>query len=765
MQASKSVTAKLLATENITVVQDNVPTAMFDVKNRVLTLPLWADVESYTEDHLIGHEVGHALYTPLEGWHDAVCDRGANFKSFLNVVEDARIEKLVQRKYAGLRTIFIKSYRKLLADGFFGGDIEAINSMGFIDRINTYFKCGASAGIEFSDVETPWLARIEKLETWEETVALTEELFEFCKQQKEEEDAKQEAQRQEDAESEEEEGNSEDDDFGWGEGDDDDWGDDDESSDAESTSGAGEDDGEGNDGDAASASADEEGDDAQSEEESDEVGGAGAGRSSTFNGQEPRSVTDESLREHVNAMSDTSREVTNFTIKKVKYSDHIITYKEILQEVRGEKSLHNLDGYALDHWRENAAKVADQVLNHHGAALFNEWQSVNKKAVNHMVKEFEMKKQASEFARASTAKTGVIDTIKMNNYKLTDDIFKKVTILPEGKNHGFIMYLDMSGSMCDYIYETVEQLLLLTSFARQIGVPFRVYGFSDRFGSGGWANMQDQPANEYQIGEEFRLLELFTNEMSKNEFTTMAKGLLCHYMQYSSRRWELINLCKTGAFSGRFYSHMRSFDLGGTPLDSAIFAGMQLAIDFRTKYRVDILNTFFLTDGASHPMDVNGNRWYYVDGMRAHTTVTCPITNTTYKSRMLGDRKTNITELLMEMYKNATGSNMIGYFICKQTRREITHNARWSTGRTFNWDAQEDLWKQARTEGYVKLNVVGYDEFFIIGDKSLKIEDNKLDDVTAGEVSKAKLRGMFKKAQVGGKKSRAMLNDIVDRVA
>ena len=85
-QAAKSVTAKLLATENITVVQDNVRTAMFDVKNRVLTLPMWADVAPYTEDHLIGHEVGHALYTPLEGWHDAVCSKGAGYKSFLNVV-------------------------------------------------------------------------------------------------------------------------------------------------------------------------------------------------------------------------------------------------------------------------------------------------------------------------------------------------------------------------------------------------------------------------------------------------------------------------------------------------------------------------------------------------------------------------------------------------------------------------------------------------------------------------------------------------------
>ena len=117
----RSQIARLLATENITVVQGNVSTASFNVKTRVLTLPMWKDLTTDTEDHLVGHEVGHALYTPEDGWHDAVCDasRGPSFKSYLNVVEDARIEKLVQRKYPGLKKSFIKSYRVMLADWFF----------------------------------------------------------------------------------------------------------------------------------------------------------------------------------------------------------------------------------------------------------------------------------------------------------------------------------------------------------------------------------------------------------------------------------------------------------------------------------------------------------------------------------------------------------------------------------------------------------------------------------------------------------------------
>ena len=181
--SDKSLIAKLLAAENITVVQGNVKTASFDVKNRVLTIPLWVtNIESYVEEHMTGHECGHALFTPLDGWHDAVCSKGMSYKSFLNVVEDARIEKLIQRKYPGFRPVFIKSYRKLFADGFFGSNIEEINRGSLIDRINTYFKCGVSYGIVFDESEQHWLQEISELETWEEVEELTDRLYGSAKE-------------------------------------------------------------------------------------------------------------------------------------------------------------------------------------------------------------------------------------------------------------------------------------------------------------------------------------------------------------------------------------------------------------------------------------------------------------------------------------------------------------------------------------------------------------------------------------------------------
>jgi hypothetical protein len=108
----KSQLAKLMANENITIQHQKIQTAKFDPKNRILYLPIWKDMSGCMYDLLGGHEVGHALYTPAEGWHDVAVDttKGRNYKSFLNVVEDARIEKKVIRKYPGLKTSFRKAY-------------------------------------------------------------------------------------------------------------------------------------------------------------------------------------------------------------------------------------------------------------------------------------------------------------------------------------------------------------------------------------------------------------------------------------------------------------------------------------------------------------------------------------------------------------------------------------------------------------------------------------------------------------------------------
>ena len=116
----KSVLAKLLAQENLTVEHKKVPTAYFDPKNRILCLPIWKDMSADVYDLLVGHEVGHAWETPPEGWHSAIEEKGKAFKSFLNVVEDARIEKLIKSRYPGLKAPMYRGYKELFDQDFIG---------------------------------------------------------------------------------------------------------------------------------------------------------------------------------------------------------------------------------------------------------------------------------------------------------------------------------------------------------------------------------------------------------------------------------------------------------------------------------------------------------------------------------------------------------------------------------------------------------------------------------------------------------------------
>ena len=134
----KSQLAKLLATEDIIVENKNVETAQFDVHNRVLTLPRWSFASNVVYDLLVGHEVGHALFTPDEEWYET-CDVP---QSIVNVVEDARIAKLMKTTYPGMSKTFYNGYGELNDEDFFELEDVDINNLNLADRINLYFKLG-----------------------------------------------------------------------------------------------------------------------------------------------------------------------------------------------------------------------------------------------------------------------------------------------------------------------------------------------------------------------------------------------------------------------------------------------------------------------------------------------------------------------------------------------------------------------------------------------------------------------------------------------
>ncbi len=63
---------------------------------------------------------------------------------------------------------------------------------------------------------------------------------------------------------------------------------------------------------------------------------------------------------------------------------------------------------------------------------YRKFRKQSQKEVNYMVKEFECRKSADAYARASTAKTGVLNTGMLHTYKYNEDLFKRVTVIPDG---------------------------------------------------------------------------------------------------------------------------------------------------------------------------------------------------------------------------------------------------------------------------------------------------------------------------------------------
>lgn len=709
----KDILAKLLATENLSVVHENVETASFNVKDRVLSLPTWNDMQDFTYDHLVGHEVGHALYTPVEGLHDAVTEHGAGFKSFLNVIEDARIEKLIQRKYPGLRRGFVKSYRKMLAEGFFGGDLDQINDMKLIDRINTYFKCGVSAGVRISADETKWIREIEAIETWEQVVDVASRLYAKAKEEQEQEQKqKQEMQMSEDEE--------------------------DDSSIPEYD-----------------PYEDDEGEDEFSEDEFDMPATQDEQVDESL---EPVSTTDEALRNSIHREHSSSVSTENYVVPNIDAKQFTIDYKTLLEETND-----------LTHIVDDRVRYIKNVgdFEEEAKSLYTKFMANNKKTINYLVKEFEMKKSAANYTRATVSKTGMIDPVKMNSYRYNDDIFRKVTVVPDGKSHGMIMYLDWSGSMHADLYNTVEQTLNLVYFCRQVNIPFRVYAFTNGFQL---ADEHDNEVYEKRFQrrknaiasisdntiypeEDFRLLEFFSNKMNKLQMSRMSKVLLflAKYIAYAKRPYVLY----------------------GTPLDTSIALAGSVFRDFKRANPVDIVNTIFLTDGDSHAPHVKKTYDNFKEnhGYMEYLDRFLPYRSSPDEFRvMLHDEVTKrqyrisrdtVTKQLLAMYKDQTGSTVIGYRIMPASKHQFFRSLA-RHNRTH--DAINEYYEIFKKENYVNVRGEGYDKFFTLkGGKHLETSNNSFEvseDAKKGEISRA-FRSANKKRLV----SRSLLNEFVAEVA
>ena len=554
-QEIKGNLARLLATENLIVEHRKVPTASFDVERRVLTLPNWDRASSVVYDMLVGHEVGHALFTPNEDWTaEHKCP-----KDFINVIEDARIEKLMKRKYPGLRKSFAGGYKELNDKDFFGIEGEDFDTFSLIDRINLHFKIGASAMIPFSIEEQVFVARTDVAETFEEVCEIAVDVYNFSKQEKQQEQAPEEMpanQQQQGGGSQSTVGEQ----FGQQDNANENANDEDNANDSTPV---------GN-----QSSQQQEG----GEEMGDDPGEEGSETQSNFD-RAAEKLTNKFANNPVYVEIPESVDLPTYIADWTEVHDWIDEYRNNF--LAGGDGIDRSDRY-------------DEV-----DKSYREFRKQSQKEVNYLVKEFECRKSADAYARAGQSKTGVLDTTKLHTYKYCDDIFKKVTVLPDGKNHGLLFLLDWSGSMQREILATVKQLLNLTAFCKKVQIPFEVYAFTNEYYA---VRRAKQGKDEYISNDEY------FEQMNCQEGKIFLQKNMFHLMNFVSSRSnskdyerQCLNLYREAYAYVQHVCYPTTVGIGlsGTPLNEGIVMLNYIIPQFKKRNDLQKVNVCILTDGEA----------------------------------------------------------------------------------------------------------------------------------------------------------------------
>ena len=738
--------AKLLATEDLIIEHKPVETASFDVDRRVLTLPVWDRASETVYDMLVAHEVGHALFTPNREWFFE-----PEWKTipldYVNVVEDARIERLIKQRYRGLNRDFKNGYTELHNDDLFELSDQNVNHLKPIDRINLYFKIGGHIDIEFNDIENEFVTRISRCQTFDEVLTISKEIHEYTKEvqeqmQKQANAEQKESEAQDNAKVESRPDMSESNDKTQAK------------KDEQETDAQGQGDQEQEEpvkGRSDKAFPDEVQD---TQQEQDETQNSGDTKGGEF-GDIDVSTTQRSLDESLEDLTNT-------------YKDQVPTQYVTIPKMNLEKVVIDFDTiktYLDEHFvKENTTDSSNQFLIEH-TKRFNEFKKSSNKEVNYLVKEFEMKKSADSYARQRTAKTGMLDTSKLHTYLYNEDVFKKVTTITDGKNHGLIFVLDWSGSMNNILEDTLKQLFQLVWFCRKTQIPYEVYAFTND--SWHLGQSSEEPVYSYRNTSGDLLVDTWKEGDINIDGCFRMVNILSSKARTKDIEKQMLNLwltnCSFKYHYNHHFPHPAKFHLSGTPLNEAIIATKQLVQQMMKK--IQKVHVIILTDGEAYQPSYNVDRSKLHDGFGLDHKGTRSINSTC----MLRNRKSgktygltysNCSLKLIECIKDDLPDVSFIAF------RVIERGGMRYVWTQYGMDTYPDyeVMKEQIKKGNLSLTLKSYDKFFMIPQHHLSVDSDQLEQVeegaSKGEVSKA-FRKMFKNK----KTNKFMLSEFAKAIA
>lgn len=728
----------------------NYSTAFFDVKERILGLPIWKDKGKDVYDLLVGHEVGHALYTPSNGLDGKLpCA-----KSYLNIVEDVRIERMIQSTYPGLVGSFRRGYGVLNAEDFFGVKGKDTSKLGIGDRVNLHAKLGRLANIQFGPEEQEILNQVMSVVTWEDTVAAAVALEKFAKAQAEKQEPEQETE-QIPSPKEGEEGDSKESPMDPTGGDENnsepkDQKSEDEGESSEKESSESDKKSDANKDNSEDGESRKENEAKMDSKESDLTTSAKSTDKPTS--AAPEIQTDRAFEQNAKSLLDTSSGVkrTCYMIEpsKDQYAKMLIDYKGI--------------------FKSRDASIAYSTIKINYPLLdqdFTEFMGSTKKFVNVLQKEFDMRKAAYQYSRSTVSDTGILNVNKLHNYRYSDDIFLSVSQLANAKNHGMMMFVDYSSSMNGVLPYVLKHIINLSLFCKSSGIPFEVYGFTANA-----AARQDvtRPYGERCYGrdnevitDEVVILQLVSSTMSKSDFNRALKDLFIQSNVYA----------KAGCHGAKG----RVEELGSTPLNETLIAAHHMVKNFKAQHKVQKMTTIVLTDGEGQNIACRTNK-------ERHLANTAAGKYDSYKDMIklnLNGRTINSSmnshEFTAELIKNlkiTTQSNVIGFFIPSSKSSAGRHavSAMTSTSKKVAYNVAYDTWRKNFSSIYSKEKSIcisgawNYDEYFIVASGSdLDTDEDEL--VIDSDMTRSKMVRAFSQFSKSKQVNRVFVSKFAKSIA
>jgi hypothetical protein len=406
------------------------------------------------------------------------------------------------------------------------------------------------------------------------------------------------------------------------------------------------------------------------------------------------SQTDKSYRQNESKLFESSnRHFYYGNINDIDLKKAVVPYKQLWTDYKNDLAKYSISGIDTNEF----LKIRNDA----------------KKVVSYLAKEFELRKNADQQKRASIAKTGELNLNKVYAYKFTEDIFKRMTVLPEGKSHGLVMFLDWSGSMSDHMENTMKQLINLVMFCKKVNIPYEVYAFTSEH--------SDKYNVEFKEGDldlhGFKLMNLLSSKMSASEFTYACSALVCSAKPRAMRpHW---------------------MQLGGTPLYESVIAAMKIIPEFQKNYKLQIVNTVFLTDGEGNPVrnimfshtnsdgkeqrlsgynnaDLDFGNSYGRDKV---FVIRDPITK--HEEKVYNGYGNELMSAYIKMLKVRTQCNIIGFYVL--SGREFGRVAHNFYPRSSD---HAKLKAEFRKEKYKIVTNAGFDEYYLLRSEGLDTDDD-----------------------------------------